>query len=302
MRILDLNNYETVKTILDTYFDHIVEINELATKIRNRHLDTSSVYNINDCKSITPLILTPFRGYEAYNKRMNACCVEHYSNEPNILVFFENIVDNLSDDGNIAELEEKIEKIFNYLVDNFDASVIYRELVATDYQYKYISKKSLLRCAALANESNSATVNSPSRIPDHLTFKTADELIEFISTPIDTEHLKHLIMNSERDAKTSVLIKSIINNEINTADIFKAYRDEFVRWVKIENLSDRTDKTKFPLIHYTNFSQFFIYAFRNLMNSGDINSVIDTYTSSIDGQDDKTLIDHVNEQIALLKN
>ena len=303
MRILNLNDYETVKTILDTYFDHIVEINELATKIRTKHLlDTSSVYNINDCKSITPLILTPFRGYEAYNKRMNACCVEHYSNEPNILVFFENIVDNLSDDGNIAELEEKIEKIFNYLVDNFDASVIYRELVATDYQYKYISKKSLLRCAALANESNSATVNSPSRIPDHLTFKTADELIEFISTPIDTEHLKHLIMNSERDTKTSVLIKSIINNEINTADVFKAYRDEFVRWVKIENLSDRTDKTKFPLIHYTNFSQFFIYAFRNLMNSGDINSVIDTYTSSIDGQDDKTLIDHVNEQIALLKN
>src|SRR5574344_1709422 len=99
MRILDLNNYETVKTILDTYFDHIVEINELATKIRTKHLDTSSVYNINDCKSITSLILTPFRGYEAYNKRMNACCVEHYANEPNILALFENIVDNLSDDG-----------------------------------------------------------------------------------------------------------------------------------------------------------------------------------------------------------
>ena len=95
MRMLDLNNYETVKTILDTYFDHIVEINELATKIRTKHLDTASVYNINDCKSITSLILTPFRGYEAYNKRMNACCVEHYANEPNILVFFENIVDNL---------------------------------------------------------------------------------------------------------------------------------------------------------------------------------------------------------------
>ena len=140
MRMLDLNNYETVKTILDTYFDHIVEINELATKIRTKHLDTLSVYNINDCKSITSLILTPFRGYEAYNKRMNACCVEHYANEPNILVFFENIVDNLSDDGNIAELEEKIEKIFNYLVDNFDASLIYRECVATNYQYKYISK------------------------------------------------------------------------------------------------------------------------------------------------------------------
>ena len=50
MSILNLNDYETVKTILDTYFDHIVEINELATKIRTKHLDTSSVYNINDCK------------------------------------------------------------------------------------------------------------------------------------------------------------------------------------------------------------------------------------------------------------
>jgi len=300
MRTLNLKDYGTVKSILDTYFDHIVEINELATKIRIGYPDVS-MYNINDCKSITSLVLTPFRGYEAYNKRMNACCVEHYGNEPDIFTLFENIVYNLPDSDNAVELGEKIEKIFNYLVDNFDASVIYRECVATNYQYKYISKKSLLRCAALARESSKSTVNSPSRIPDHLTFKTADELIEFISTPIDTIN-KFIVIDSEKDAKTSVLIKSIVNNEINTADIFKAYRDEFVSWVKVEDLPTRTDKNKFPLIHYTNFSQFFIYAFRNLMNSGDINSVIDTYTDSIDGQDDKTLIDHVNDQIALLKN
>mgnify|MGYP007111733464 CR=1 FL=1 len=51
MRTLNLKDYGTVKSILDTYFDHIVEINELATKIRIGYPDVS-MYNINDCKSV----------------------------------------------------------------------------------------------------------------------------------------------------------------------------------------------------------------------------------------------------------
>lgn len=290
---IDFSKFEEVEKFIDVYksaLERIVKTNKLALAYQKEHADDKTLGQVIDLRDsrITDLILTVPLGYEAYNAAANNCCIEWYQDEQSVIEFIDKCIFDVSqhdpDKEHVETLIEKFNELFLYIVDNFNTSQLYKTGIAfRAHVNTYIKSENVRKCAMLATYEDAETVNGTSRVVPSVCFKTVEEAIKFMREP------SNLGLNpvSEAKIKTMILMSSIIANGFDVGQIYKAYCEEIVAWTKDldrieEKLSEKELVEKYGLIYHTDFGMFFVYAYKNLCNSGDVNSVLKEYEESYD--------------------
>ena len=308
---IDFSNPKQVENFIDTYksaLERIVKTNAIALEYQKNHADDKTlgrVVNLKDAR-VTDLILTVPLGYEAYNSATNNCCIEWYQDEQSVIEFIDKCifdVSRASKDENVpAVLVDKFNDLFLYIAEHFNASQLYKTGVAfRAHANTYISSENVRKCALMATCDDVETVNGTSRVVPSACFTTVEDALKFMreSSGIDSV--------SESKIKTMILISSIITNEFDVGQVYKAYCEEIVAWTKdidrIEGkLSAEELDAKYGLIYHTDFGMFFVYAYKNLCNSGDVNSVIKQYEESYDPEiNDAELKKHIDAEVKRIR-
>ena len=310
---INFSKFEEVEKFISVYksaLERVVETNKIARDFYEKSEDKSKLGTVIDLKDarITDLILTVPLGYEAYNSATNNCCIEWYQDEQSVIEFIDKCIFDVSratdeTDGNaLAVLIDKFNDLFLYIAEHFNASQLYKTGVAfRAHTNTYISSENVRKCALMATYDDTETVNGTSRVVPSACFTTVDDALKFMreSSGIDSV--------SESKIKTMILVSSIINNGFDVGQVYKAYCEEIVAWTKdvdrIEGkLSAEELDAKYGLIYHTDFGMFFIYAYKNLCNSGDVNSVIKQYEESYDPEvNDAELKKHIDAEVKRIR-
>ena len=308
---IDFSNPKQVEDFISTYksaLERIVKTNGIALDYQKNHADDKTLGCVVDLKDarITDLILTVPLGYEAYNSATNNCCIEWYQDEQSVVEFIDKCISDVSrvcKDGNaVAVLIDKFNDLFMYIAEHFNASQLYKTGVAfRTHASTYISSENVRKCALLATCDDVETVNGTSRVVPSACFTTVEDALKFMreSSGIDSA--------SESKIKTMILISSIIANGFDVGQIYKAYCEEIVAWTKdVERLEGKLSAeeldAKYGLIYHTDFGMFFVYAYKNLCNSGDVNSVIKQYEESYDPEvNDEELKKHIDAEVKRIR-
>ncbi len=308
---IDFLNPKQVENFINTYksaLERIVKTNAIALEYQKNHADDKTLGRVVDLKDarVTDLILTVPLGYEAYNSATNNCCIEWYQDEQSVIEFIDKCIFDVSrvakDENVIAVLVDKFNDLFLYIAEHFNASQLYKTGVAfRAHTNTYISSENVRKCALMATCDDKETVNGTSRVVPSACFTTVDDALKFMreSSGIDSA--------SESKIKTMILISSIITNEFDVGQVYKAYCEEIVAWTKdvdrIEGkLSAEELDAKYGLIYHTDFGMFFIYAYKNLCNSGDVNTVTKQYEESYDPEvNDVELKKHIDAEVKRIR-
>lgn len=310
---IDFSKFEEVEKFISVYksaLERIVNTNAIALEYQKNHADDKTLGRVVDLKDarVTDLILTVPLGYEAYNSATNNCCIEWYQDEQSVIEFIDKCIFDVSrsidkTDGNALDvLIDKFNDLFLYIAEHFNASQLYKTGVAfRAHTNTYISPENVRKCALMATCDDVETVNGTSRVVPSACFTTVEDALKFMreSSGIDSV--------SEAKIKTMILISSIINNGFDVGQIYKAYCEEIVAWTKdidrIEGkLSTEELDAKYGLIYHTDFGMFFVYAYKNLCNSGDVNFVIKQYEESYDSEvNDAELKKHIDTEVKRIR-
>ena len=308
---INFSKFEEVEKFISVYksaLERIVKSNAIALDYQKNHADDKTLGRVVDLKDarVTDLILTVPLGYEAYNSATNNCCIEWYQDEQSVIEFIDKCIFDVSrvvKDGNeVAVLIDKFNDLFLYIAEHFNASQLYKTGVAfRTHTNTYISSENVRKCALMATCDDTETVNGTSRVVPSACFTTVEDALKFMRESSGVDAV------SEAKIKTMILISSIINNGFDVGQIYKAYCEEIVAWTKdverIEGkLSTEELDTKYSLIYHTDFGMFFVYAYKNLCNSGDVNSVIKQYEESYDPEvNDEELKKHIDAEVKRIR-
>ena len=310
---INFSKFEEVEKFISVYksaLERIVKTNAIALEYQKNHVDDKTLGRVVDLKDarVTDLILTVPLGYEAYNSATNNCCIEWYQDEQSVIEFIDKCIFDVSrttdeTDGNgLAVLIDEFNDLFLYIAEHFNASQLYKTGVAfRAHTNTYISSENVRKCALLATCDEIETVNGTSRVVPAACFKTVEEALKFMRETSGAD------LKSESKIKTMILLSSIIANEFDVGQIYKAYMNEIVAWTKdVERLegklSDEELVAKYGLIYHTDFGMFFVYAYKGLCNSGNINSVIKEYEESYDAENtDEGLKAHIDAEVKRMR-
>lgn len=308
---IDFSKFEEVEKFISVYksaLERIVKTNAIALEYQKNHADDKTLGRVVDLKDarVTDLILTVPLGYEAYNSATNNCCIEWYQDEQSVIEFIDKCIFEVSrtvkDENAVAALIDKFNDLFLYIAEHFNASQLYKTGVAfRAHTNTYISAENVRKCALMATCDDVETVNGTSRVVPAACFTTVEDALKFMreSSGIDSV--------SEAKIKTMLLISSIINNGFDVGQIYKAYCEEIVAWTKdVERIEGKLSAeeldVKYGLIYHTDFGMFFVYAYKNLCNSGDVNSVIKQYKESYDPEvADAELKKHIDAEVKRIR-
>ena len=308
---INFSKFEEVEKFISVYksaLERIVKTNVVALEYQKNHVDDKTLGCVVDLKDarVTDLILTVPLGYEAYNSATNNCCIEWYQDEQSVIEFIDkcisDVVQHDPSKEHVEILIEEFNDLFMYIAENFNASQLYKTGVAfRAHTNTYISSENVRKCALMATYDDKETVNGTSRVVPSACFTTVEDALKFMreSSGIDSA--------SESKIKTMILISSIITNEFDVGQVYKAYCEEIVAWTKdvdrIEGkLSAEELDAKYGLIYHTDFGMFFIYAYKNLCNSGDVNAVTKQYEESYDPEvNDAELKKHIDAEVKRIR-
>lgn len=310
---INFSKFEEVEKFISVYksaLERIVKTNAIALEYQKNHADDKTLGRVVDLKDarVTDLILTVPLGYEAYNSATNNCCIEWYQDEQSVIEFIDKCIFDVSRatdecDGNaLAVLVDKFNDLFMYIAEHFNASQLYKTGVAfRAHANTYISSENVRKCALMATCDDVETVNGTSRVVPSACFTTVEDALKFMRESSGISAV------SEAKIKTMILVSSIINNGFDVGQVYKAYCEEIVAWTKdvdrIEGkLSAEELDAKYGLIYHTDFGMFFVYAYKNLCNSGDVNSVIKQYEESYDPEvNDAELKKHIDAEVKRIR-
>ncbi len=310
---INFSKFEEVEKFISVYksaLERIVKTNAIALEYQKNHADDKTLGRVVDLKDarVTDLILTVPLGYEAYNSATNNCCIEWYQDDQSVSQFIDKCIFEVSRatdeaDGNALDvLINEFNDLFLYIAEHFNASQLYKTGVAfRAHTNTYITAENVRKCALMATCDDVETVNGTSRVVPAACFATVEDALKFMreSSGIDSV--------SEAKIKTMLLISSIINNGFDVGQIYKAYCEEIVAWTKdVERIEGKLSAeeldTKYGLIYHTDFGMFFVYAYKNLCNSGDVNSVIKQYKESYDPEvNDAELKKHIDAEVKRIR-
>ncbi len=309
IKTIDMRDSWNICDFIDRIHNILADIVNISNKIIES--GTRKYFNCEKMlkdPDMTYLILSTPVSAEAYNKRMNKCFIE--TKCANVITYACGLIDKLPQDAEYREAAiTKLNELFSFIVDNFDAAAIYKSCDMFDLRQngsmKFLDKDTIVKCMMLCNEDGGSPLISARRLPDnndqlYKELHTADSLYNFIVDIVS----KYGCSNNVKTVVTSLIVSALSSrmDAFEVAKFYNMYRDEFVNWCKKIAYDENSYTVEnFPLMKSTDFNRFFIFVYNTLMDAGDINSVISTYESSIEGQTDEVLLNDVKTNIDALR-
>ena len=313
--VIDMTNSNEVCEMISRIHKTLSGIVAISDKIsKNGTRKYFTCENMIRDPDMTYLLLSTPVSAEAYNSRMNKCFIDY--GEHNMFDYIAICIDGVSTgDVSAKELVKQFNDLFKFVIENFDASAVYKSLNLFDKSsspaVKYLDKDLMLDCMCKCDEKGGSPIISVNRLPVNSslydTLTTADGLYEFVKALSEKYGVDDATDPVDPNAKTVITSMIILalsskmdSNEV--AKFYNMYRDEFVKWVKgvcydETRATVQYSRANFPLMKSTDFNRLFIYTYNTLMDAGDVNSVIKTYEDSIEGQTDEVLLADVKENI-----
>lgn len=307
---INMRDSTNICQFIDTYHNILADIVNISNKIvesgSRKYFTCEKMLKDPD---MTYLILSNPTSAKAYDKRMNKCFVET-TKRSNVISYACDLIGNLSQDDVYRDVAiDKLNALFGFIVDNFDAAAVYKLCDMFDLNQnismQYLNKDIIVKCMMLCDEDGGSPLISTQRLPVNNEYlyselRTADSLYKFILEIIS----KYGCSDNVKTVVTSFIVSALSSkmDAFEVAKFYDMYRDEFINWCKkIAYDENAYTVENFPLMKITDFNRLFIFIYNTLMDAGDVNSVISTYESSIEGQTDEVLLNDVKSNVDALR-